>query len=599
MADGDVVLAVAGPAGGGAVLMLRVDGATGELIAARLFDPLAEHAGRHGGDAALLAADAEHVHRALLFDTGAGAPRGFLITDDQLRGALLFDTGAGAPRGFLITDDQLRGALLARDGLLIVGSLATRGVHQVGFALLPAASGPGGHHGRGLLPASTLFLDGLVTEPGATAALLPTPEAEDWVVVRVFAADNDRSHGPQIAATEDQGLGRPLLAALVVSIGARGDQNTPVVVFEVEKLRCGRSTATDRGRHDELLADSVVVRVFITADDGSHGPFISATGDQCFGRSLLAAFAVSSGASGDRSAQVVFQVEVLRRGLYTAAAGDHRFEHVSGRGLLTFPRNARGPGDGLASSTATPSTSLRRAVVAPPPSSVARGATRKFVLKIRNSVGKKRWIKKGRLGKICSKNLVKFRSLLGDFVWFAVPSVLLFFPRKAEGNEQAKGYKQQLKPHLSLLEMLNPEDPSIEKRVVMSLFVIFLSIWIMAYVLASLGRGKNCVKLVGILTYMTMISIIAFMDYMLSKTMPQDMLYKVLFGLHFTIMAYCITQVWRVFVKETTWQLPSLPKFQDMVNKMKTWCRWPSRPQENNHQGENSLSEPLMVHEMV
>lgn len=159
---------------------------------------------------------------------------------------------------------------------------------------------------------------------------------------------------------------------------------------------------------------------------------------------------------------------------------------------------------------------------------------------------------------------MKFRSLLGDFVWFAVPSVLLFFPRKAEGNEQAKGYKQQLKPHLSLLEMLNPEDPSIEKRVVMSLFVIFLSIWIMAYVLASLGRGKNCVKLVGILTYMTMISIIAFMDYMLSKTMPQDMLYKVLFGLHFTSMAYCITQVWRVFVKETTWQLPSLPKFQVM-----------------------------------
>lgn len=38
---------------------------------------------------------------------------------------------------------------------------------------------------------------------------------------------------------------------------------------------------------------------------------------------------------------------------------------------------------------------------------------------------------------------------------------------------------------------------------------------------------------------------------------------------------------------------------QDMVNKMKTWCRWPSGPQENNHQGENSLSEPLMGHQMV
>ncbi|CAL4934461.1 unnamed protein product [Urochloa decumbens] len=649
MADGNIVLAAVGPGGGGGLLVLCVNWATGELvgssIAAGLFDPLhgrnlpllAEHAGRqatailaeeNAARAALLAADAGRVHFALILDTGPQVPRrgpdpileaplvdaggaaprggGALVLAAgaavpnrglTLNGRLpevLLHAGAGAPRGYLIADEQLLRALLSCDGLRIA---AARAAHQVG---LVAATNVLFHGGR----------DGLVASPGA-GSLLPTPEAEERVVVRVFAADNNRIRGPRIAATEDPGLGRPLLAALLVSIHARGEQNAPEFVFEVEALQCGLSNATARGHcHFTDSEERVAVRLFVATNDGSHGPFIGDTGDLCFGRSLLAALVVSTGARSDRSVQIVFEVEVLRRGLSSAAAGDHRFEHVFGRGLLAAPRNARSHSHGLASRLSAPTlsnaASSRQAAAAAPPRRSApalqpRGAAKG--LKMGNMVAKRKGIQKRKVSmklwsveKVCIQKLTKFRSLLGDFVWFAVPSVLLFYPRRVEGNE-AKDQTQDAQPHVALLQMIsNIEDPSIEKKIVMASFVTFLSIWIMAYLLATLGRGKSCLRLVGILTYMSVISIIAFIDYMLFKDMPQNIFYEVLFILHFTIMACCISQVWRMFVRESTSQLPSFPKFQGLVHKMRTWRRQPTTPlQENNHLGEdNSLLTPLL-----
>lgn len=324
------------------------------------FDTLAEHAGRQARNAAV---DAEQVHSALLA-AGGQVPR----CSNRLREVLLLafglgvipsnpipDAAATAPRGYLSSDAQFRGE-----------------AHQVGHTSVAPTNGPAAcspvlvDGDRGLFPASTVFCGGIVVEQGDTAVLLRTPEAqaEERVMVRVFTAD----HGLQIAATEDQGLGRPLFIALVVSIGTCGDQNTPDVVFEVEALTCGRSIATCRGRRStELIADFVVVRVYIAAADGSLGPFIAATADQFFGRSILAALAVPSGDRGDCCfLHVEFEVEVLRRGLSVAAAdGDHRVRHLLGRGSLVRPCNPTGHGNGLAAATPSYADSSRPDAVAP------------------------------------------------------------------------------------------------------------------------------------------------------------------------------------------------------------------------------------------
>ncbi|CAL4942901.1 unnamed protein product [Urochloa decumbens] len=631
MADGNIVLAAVGPGGGGGLLVLRVNWATGELvgssIAAGLFDPLhgrnlpllAEHAGRqatailaeeNAARAALLAADAGRVHFALILDTGPQVPAAAPTPSSRRRSSTREARRlAAAARSSLPRGPQCPTAASPS----MAASPRCSSTREPGR---PAAtSSPTSNSSARSSPATDSASPRQErrtksASPGA-GSLLPTPEAEERVVVRVFAADNNRIRGPRIAATEDPGLGRPLLAALLVSIHARGEQNAPEFVFEVEALQCGLSNATARGHcHFTDSEERVAVRLFVATNDGSHGPFIGDTGDLCFRRSLLAALVVSTGARSDRSVQIVFEVEVLRRGLSSAAAGDHRFEHVFGRGLLAAPHNARSHSHGLASRLSAPTlsnaASSRQAAAAAPPRRSApalqpRGAAKG--LKMGNMVAKRKGIQKRKVSmklwsveKVCIQKLTKFRSLLGDFVWFAVPSVLLFYPRRVEGNE-AKDQTQDAQPHVALLQMIsNIEDPSIEKKIVMASFVTFLSIWIMASLLATLGRGKSCLRLVGILTYMSVISIIAFIDYMLFKDMPQNIFYEVLFILHFTIMACCISQVWRMFVRESTSQLPSFPKFQGLVHKMRTWRRQPTTPlQENNHLGEdNSLLTPLL-----
>lgn len=131
---------------------------------------------------------------------------------------------------------------------------------------------------------------------------------------------------------------------------------------------------------------------------------------------------------------------------------------------------------------------------------------------------------------------------MADFVWFAIPGVFLFYPKKLE--EAVLQSKLQLPWTWS--ELVNIND--LEKTITMIFFVTFLSIWILAYLMASLGGGRKCISLVGHLTLTTVLSVIAFVDYGLYKSMSG---YTALFATHWIVMAVFITIIWMKYVYST------------------------------------------------
>ena len=103
----------------------------------------------------------------------------------------------------------------------------------------------------------------------------------------------------------------------------------------------------------------------------------------------------------------------------------------------------------------------------------------------------------------------------------------------------------------------NP-SPSLEEKVVVALFAICASVWIVGLLLATFGKGRRCVSVVSTLTYLSVASIVAFVIFALSKTMPEETFYTILFATHFVLMISAITCVWAKYVKDPRISLPSL-----------------------------------------
>lgn len=181
-----------------------------------------------------------------------------------------------------------------------------------------------------------------------------------------------------------------------------------------------------------------------------------------------------------------------------------------------------------------------------------------------------------------STRLVRFKGILGDFVWFAVPSVLLFYPRKVD----AEVPQSKLTLSWTWSEFFKTND--VEKTITMIFFVAFLSIWIIAYLLASLGKGEKCTKVVGNLTLTTVTSVIALVDYGLYKSMPSS--YIALFAVHLILMASFIIHIWMKYVYCTNQEL-------GLVSTIKSWRGWrlPRSQPAGQSEPPAGLQEPLLT----
>lgn len=101
--------------------------------------------------------------------------------------------------------------------------------------------------------------------------------------------------------------------------------------------------------------------------------------------------------------------------------------------------------------------------------------------------------------------------MLDNFVFFALPLILIFYPTKVEDKDTKVEGKDSASP-----------GPSAEEICVVTLFGVFASLWILGVLLSTFGRGRKCLKIVACLTYLSVLSIVAFVIFALSKTMPED-----------------------------------------------------------------------------
>jgi len=151
----------------------------------------------------------------------------------------------------------------------------------------------------------------------------------------------------------------------------------------------------------------------------------------------------------------------------------------------------------------------------------------------------------------------KFKSLLDNFVFFALPLVLIFYPTKVQSIDISDSTQMHGRLKINSGTNTNP-SPSLEEKVVVALFAICASVWIVGLLLATFGKGRRCVSVVSTLTYLSVASIVAFVIFALSKTMPEETFYTILFATHFVLMISAITCVWAKYVKDPRISLPSL-----------------------------------------
>ncbi|CAM0950996.1 unnamed protein product [Alopecurus aequalis] len=165
------------------------------------------------------------------------------------------------------------------------------------------------------------------------------------------------------------------------------------------------------------------------------------------------------------------------------------------------------------------------------------------------------------------KLMEKFNKLLVDCVFFALPQVLIFFPRY-----QASEEKPNPEQRLSLLAIIQQTDnQSNEKVTVIFFFVMFVSAWLLGLVLSLFGRGKGCTFAVSLLTLWTVGSTAGFVDYMLCKCLPEAGLFTWLFRGHFVAMAAVIVYIWFTYV--------GVPKFPSLPSCQGVFHRWRGRHQ--------------------
>ena len=130
-----------------------------------------------------------------------------------------------------------------------------------------------------------------------------------------------------------------------------------------------------------------------------------------------------------------------------------------------------------------------------------------------------------------------FRGLLLAHVFFALPLIVIFFPRYETGP------KNDL-----LLSLFDRKEESTEKLIVLGLFVVHASLGSLGVLLTHIADGPNCTGIVGSLTLGIIISVVGFIDYIFWKTLPPATIYNVVFLVHFIVMTLGICGLRAKFV---------------------------------------------------
>lgn len=131
----------------------------------------------------------------------------------------------------------------------------------------------------------------------------------------------------------------------------------------------------------------------------------------------------------------------------------------------------------------------------------------------------------------------RFKGLLLAYVFFALPLILLFFPR----------YNKDVNYQI-LHILVDNSKVSPEKVVVLVFFVAHVTAGVFGVLLAHIADGPKCTKAVGVFTLWIILSVLAFVDYTLLKTLPDEPLCRWIFIAHFLATGTAICWLWFVFV---------------------------------------------------
>jgi hypothetical protein len=130
-----------------------------------------------------------------------------------------------------------------------------------------------------------------------------------------------------------------------------------------------------------------------------------------------------------------------------------------------------------------------------------------------------------------------FKGLLVAYVFFVLPIILFFFPRYDKNQN-----------HPVLQNLMNNSKINSEKVAVLVFFVILLTAGVLGVLLAHIAQGPKVTRAVGAFTLWIIISILGFMDYILVKTMPDNLTNKLMFLSHFIITTTIICFLWFKYV---------------------------------------------------
>lgn len=134
-----------------------------------------------------------------------------------------------------------------------------------------------------------------------------------------------------------------------------------------------------------------------------------------------------------------------------------------------------------------------------------------------------------------------FRGLLLAHVFFALPLIVIFFPRYDKESKNV------------LLSLFDRKEVSNEKMIVLAFFVIHASLGSLGVLLAHIADGPVCTGIVGSLTLWIIISVVGFIDYIFLKTLPDEGTYQLVFLVHFIVMLLVICGLWAKFVGFSRW----------------------------------------------
>ncbi|KAL6908250.1 hypothetical protein ACP4OV_002420 [Aristida adscensionis] len=565
MADGDLVLAPVGRGDARGVLLLRVDAATGEPAGAIAF---VAPRGDPTRDARLFAEAARLFARAAMaVGVNAAAARPLLdALVHRLREAILVDDARGThlrrrgvvlnhltAEGFRGQDDSTR-AFVARRGdpTRDARVFADQAGRFARAAIGDGVNAPGARHllrgvdgsGAPWVPRRGVVLDQLLYgAAGGAINLLPVPEAQRARRrLREAILVDDAGRAMRVLLVDAAGAGD--LFPAPEAHGARHHLLDAILVDDARAAHLRR-----RG----VVLNDLTAEGFSGQDDSTRVPVGAGLPTASRGGAILFLTTVADVFDHDPAAQggtavfvLVADADGLGRGCPTARLLDGRSVPL----LASEPPGA----DGYSSSVHPDAVEQQNAELLRSISILFKKVTE--LEKKRNTVH----IRKRRSREQMTERrnpygekLLKLRGILGDFVLFALPQVLMFYPAAAntDSNEKSK-------------------DITVEEQVVVALIVFFISIWISAMLLSTFGKGRKLTAVVSALTLISVLSITAFIDFSISKTLPETEIYTVLFVMHFFIMTCIIVHLWHKFVK--------LPRPEDITSPIKALWHTIIRP---------------------